>query len=207
MNAHTPTPTVVRSTYDNQLDVIDAIVALHAPDGFDCDLTFGGGMFWKRHPRPKFCYDLDPQQPGVVEACSMDIPHDDGVLGNIMFDPPFLTYVREKRSGNGAMVMSKRFSGYWRYDELAAHYSATFAEAFRVMRRGAVLAVKCQDIVHNHSLHPTHINAVGWAANAGFRLKDLFVLTASHRMPSPNRKGAQKHSRIFHSYFLVFVKP
>jgi len=39
-----------------------------------------------------------------------------------------------------------------------------------------------------------------------FRLKDLFVLPAKHRLPSPNRVGKQKHARIFHSYFLVFER-
>jgi hypothetical protein len=34
----------------------------------------------------------------------------------------------------------------------------------------------------------------------------MFILAANHRMPSPNRAGAQKHARIFHSYFLVFKR-
>lgn len=40
----------------------------------------------------------------------------------------------------------------------------------------------------------------------GFRLLDLFVLSAKHRLPSPNRVGIQKHARIFHSYFLVLER-
>jgi hypothetical protein len=55
-------------------------------------------------------------------------------------------------------------------------------------------------------MHATHANVIEWAKDAGFRLKDLFILAAKHRMPSPNRKGKQKHARIFHSYFLVFEK-
>jgi hypothetical protein len=54
-------------------------------------------------------------------------------------------------------------------------------------------------------MHSTHYNVIGWAENEGFRLADLFILVATHRMPSP-QKGTQKHSRIFHSYFLVLQK-
>lgn len=195
-----------RSVYENQLDLLDAIRDLHAPDGFDCDLTYGNGAFWARQARPAHCYDVDPMSDGVVRSCSTTIPHDDGTLGNTVFDPPFLTYVRAGRGGNGSMIMSKRFGGYWTYDELAEHYQKTLAECARAMRAGGVLVFKCQDIVHNHRLHATHVNVINWAGERGFRLKDSLILAASHRLPSPNRAGKQKHARIFHSHFLVFQR-
>jgi hypothetical protein len=103
------------------------------------------------------------------------------------------------------MAMAKRFSGYWRYDELADHYQQTAKEAGRIIKKKGIFVVKCQDIIHNHKMHCTHANMIQWCAE-WFRLKDLFVLPAKHRMPSPNRKGSQKHARIFHSYFLVFER-
>lgn len=206
MNMHVPAPVVVKSVYDNQLDILDAIVALHAPQGFECDLTYGNGAFWERQKRPQFCYDVDPQARWVETNCSTEIQHDESTLGNTVFDPPFLTYVRSGRGGNGRMIMSRRFGGYWTYQELEDHYRKTLAEAARVMRSGAVLVFKCQDIVHNHRLHSTHSNVINWAEECGFRLKDSFVLVANHRLPSPNRKGTQKHARIFHSYFLVLER-
>jgi len=75
----------------------------------------------------------------------------------------------------------------------------------RVLKKKGIMVIKCQDIIHNHKMHCTHVNVINWAAGM-FRLKDLFVLPAKHRMPSPNRKGVQKHARIFHSYFLVLEK-
>jgi hypothetical protein len=197
---------LIKSVYDNQLDLLDAIVFLHAKDGFECDLTYGNGAFWARQKRPRFCYDIDPQAKWVQSGCSTAIQHDEASLGNVMFDPPFLTYVRSGRSGNGRMIMSRRFGGYWTYDELTKHYRSTLTEAARVMRSGAVLVFKCQDIVHNHRLHPTHVNVVAWADEVGFRLRDSFVFIAGHRLPSPNRVGKQKHARIFHSFFLVFER-
>lgn len=195
---------VIKSIYSDQQDILDAIVALHAPDGFECDLTYGNGSFWKRQPPLK--YDIDPQNDDVVSKSSDNIGHEDGTLGNTVFDPPFLTYVRAGRAGNGSMLMSKRFGGYWRYDELESHYKSTLDECRRVMRPKAILAFKCQDIIHNHKIYATHINVVNWASERGFRLKDLFILQANHRLPSPNRVGKQKHARVFHSYFLVFER-
>jgi len=114
--------------------------------------------------------------------------------------------VRSGRDGNGSMVMAKRFGGYWRYDELEAHYRGTLREAARVLRRKGIVVFKCQDIIHNHRMHATHINVVKWAAEHGFRLRDLFILGGGGKLPSPNRAGKQRHARISHSYFLVLEK-
>ena len=193
-----------RSFSMSQTEILDAIEALHVPNGFEVDVTYGGGAFWKGRREPAHKFDIDPQRSGVVAADSRLLPLGPSSVGSLMFDPPFLTYVRAGRSGNGKMAMARRFSGYWTYEELEDHYQETISEAYRVLKPGGVLAVKCQDIVHNHRLHATHEKVMGWAEMEGFRLLDLFILAASHRMPGPNRKGTQKHARVFHSYFLVF---
>ena len=120
-----------------------------------------------------------------------------------------MTYVRAARKGNGNMVMAKRFGGYWRYDELEAHYKGTLKEAARVLSKKGVMVFKCQDIIHNHKMHCTHVNVINWAAGE-FRIKDLFILPAKTRMAIPQQAGTkkkvQKHARIFHSYFLVLER-
>lgn len=181
------------------------IIRLHCPDGFDCDATYGNGAFWKNLPRPFLKFDIDPQVPGVVAACSTHLPLSDQSIRSLVFDPPFLTYVRG-RGGNGSMVMAKRFAGYWCHSELVAHYTQTLSEASRVLAVGGVLVFKCQDIIHNHKMHCTHASVIAWGEARGFRLLDLFVLPAKHRLPAPNKRGVQRHARIFHSYFLVFKR-
>lgn len=196
---------VVRSISTDQGEILDWILALHVPEGrFDCDATYGNGMFWRGRAEPVFKFDIDPQSDDVFPADSRDLPLPDAKARSVVFDPPFLTYVRAGRDGNGEMVMAKRFAGYWRYDELEEHYRSSIAEFRRVLAKDGVLVIKCQDIVHNHRLHATHVNVANWAAEVGFRLLDLFVLCAEHRLPSPNRAGKQKHARVFHSYFMVF---
>lgn len=196
---------VIRSVSDNQDEILKNIRDLHCGGKFDCDVTYGNGVFYKNIERPNVCLDLEPLFPFVQKADSTKTPIMSGSLDSVVFDPPFLTYVRAGRTGNGKMALAKRFAGYWTYGELQSHYEGTIIEANRILKNGGVLVFKCQDIVHNHKLHATHANVIEWA-KPEFRLLDLFVLTANHRMPSPNRIGKQQHARIFHSYFLVLKK-
>ncbi len=197
---------VIKSVSYDQQEIISGIMKLCGIDRFDVDLTYGNGKFWNEENMPINRFDIDDSLSNLTAVCSsVDTPLADSSVMSAMFDPPFLTYVRESRSGNGNMVMAKRFSGYWRYDELAEHYQQTAKEAARILARKGVFVVKCQDIIHNHKMHCTHANMIEWCAE-WFRLKDLFVLPAKHRMPAPNRAGSQKHARIFHSYFLVFER-
>lgn len=198
--------TVKSISYD-QGEILDWIRLLHCHDGIDADATFGNGSFYKSPSEwPEYRFDLDDTLENCTTASSTDLPLSDSSIRSIVFDPPFLTYVRQNRTGNGNMVMSKRFSGYWRYDELENHYKESLREFSRVLMPKGIVIFKCQDIIHNHRMHPTHINVVNWGSEHGFRLCDMFILAAKYRMPSPNRVGKQKHARIFHSYFLVLKK-
>lgn len=197
--------TVVRSVYDTNEEILAAIMRLHCPDGFECDMTYGNGCFWKKLPRPRLCYDITPLHEGVEKACSTLLPVPPGSLANCVFDPPFLTYVRNGREHNGKVAMTSRFGGYYTYDELEEHYRDTIREAYRVLKPGGKMIFKCQDIIHNHKMHCTHVRVIQMAEIEGFRLADLFVLRAKHRMPGP-QKGQQRHARIFHSYFLVLKR-
>lgn len=195
---------VIRSVEYDQFAILDSIVHLHAQDGFDCDVTFGNGSFWKTQPTPTHCFDIQPLAGCVIEADSGKLPVEDSTFTNVMFDPPFLTYVKTGRDHkSGKVAMTARFGGYWRYEELLDHYERTIVEAQRTIKPKGVLVVKCQDIIHNHKIQCTHQKTINMAEANGFRLLDLFVLPAKSRMPSP-QKGTQRHARVFHSYFLVF---
>lgn len=196
----------VKSVYENQDEILIAILNLHCPEGFECDSTFGNGGFWKTLPRPRICFDLTPLHEGVQQADSCGLPLATASLNNIVFDPPFLTYVRNGREHKGgAVLMTKRFGGYWRYDELEDHYRDSLSEFYRVLKPRGKVVFKCQDIIHNHQMHCTHARVIWMAEIEGFRLLDLFVMPARHRMPGP-QKGKQRHARIWHSYFLVFER-
>ncbi len=199
--------TQVPSAYSDQHDLIAGIKCVHNIDVFDADLTYGNGGFYKKNKEPRYKFDIEPLNDTVAYADSREIPLADASLTSIVFDPPFLTYIKKAREHNS--IMAARFGGYWRYDELVDHYTGTIKEAGRLLCAGGLLIFKCQDIVHNHTLHATHINIVMWAKDI-FRLKDLFILHKQHRMPMPQKDGeslrVQRHARIHHSYFLILEK-
>lgn len=195
-----------RSLYFSQSEILEAIEKLHCPEGYQCDLTFGNGCFWKQRSIPRLCFDIQPLSTRVIKASSSNLPIDTSSLDNCVFDPPFITYIKKGREHKeGKVVMSKRFGGYYTFQELETHYTDTIKEAFRVLRPKGKLIFKCQDIIHNHKMHCTHSMVIRWAEDTGFRLCDLFVLGAKHRMAGP-QKGVQRHARIWHSYFLVFER-
>lgn len=201
---------MIKSVSDDQEQILGWILTLCNLQNFDADLTYGNGKFYSGSiPQPDFKFDIDPQCEGVEQASSTDIPAVNEAFQSIVFDPPFLTYVRSGREGNGSMIMARRFGGYWTYGELEKHYRDTIREAHRTLARKGIFVFKCQDIVHNHRHVSTHMNVIKWCEGM-FRLKDLFILTAKHRMPIPQKKGAakktQRHARIHHSYFMVFEK-
>lgn len=197
----------IQSVSYDQDYIIKSIMHLCGLERFGADLTYGNGGFWKDLPQPFMKFDIDPQTEDTVKANSMAIPMQANTLGSIMFDPPFLTYIKQGREHDS--IMGKRFSGYWRYDELEEHYRGTIKEAHRVLWSKGIFVIKCQDIIHNHRMHATHINVVNWAQGM-FRLKDMFVLAAKHRMGIPptigHAKKVQRHARVHHSYFMVFEK-
>ena len=198
----------IRSLYNDQFKILNAIIKLHLDKNtFDVDLTYGNGGFYKKGiPYPIHRFDIDDTLPNITKACnSNNTGLKEASVKSIVFDPPFLTYIRKQREGNSKMVMSRRFSGYWSSDELAEHYKSSIKEAARILSHKGILVIKCQDIVHNHKLFCTHAHILNWS-NEYFRLKDLFIQAATHRMPSPNRKGVQKHARVYHSFWLVLQR-
>ena len=198
---------MIKSINTNQHIILRDILSLNGLDRFDADVTYGNGSFYSQIPQPKYKFDIDPQTQDTVQASSSNIPLADQSLASIVFDPPFLTYIKQGREHGS--IMSKRFGGYWTYSELEKHYRETLAEAYRLLKPKGILVFKCQDIIHNHKMHCTHINIVNWA-NGLFRLKDTQILYKGSRMPMPEKVGEkprkQQHARIHHCYFLTLER-
>ncbi len=201
---------VIKSLYQNEREILDAILHLHVEEGIQCDGTYGRGKFYDRPlfmKRPEHCFDTDPQHDYVTKADAKNLPLDDQSVSSYMLDPPFLTNVKGGRDyKDGQVIMAKKYGGYWSYDDLMEDYRGMVEEASRILKKRGHLIFKCQDIVHNHKLMCTHQKVIDIAEENSMRLKDLFILQApTNRMPMP-QKGVQRHARIWHSYFLVFLK-
>jgi DNA modification methylase len=79
------------------------------------------------------------------------------------------------------------------------------AEAFRVLKDGGIMIVKCQDEVSANRQWLTHVEIINHYEALGFYTKDLFVVVRVNKA-GISRLKKQAHARKNHSYFLVFVK-
>lgn len=206
---------LLRSVYTSQDQIISAIITLYVPNGFDCDMTYGRGGFWRVAARPPHCFDIVPTADHVIKADTCSLPLASGEITSAVFDLPFLCYVsggrvlnRPNPTSSPDSIMSQRFGGYWTYEELSEHYKGTLREAKRILKPAGILVVKCQDIIYNHHIRPTHASVIQWAAELSFRLVDLFILVNNHKIlpvkAAKHGRQVQRHARIKHSYFLIF---
>jgi len=208
---------LLKSVYSSQDQLISAIIKLYVPAGFDCDMTYGRGGFWRTAARPPHCFDILPTAGFVVKADTCKLPLVSCSITSAIFDLPFLCYVsggraldRPNPTSKPDSVMSQRFGGYWSYEELSEHYRGTLREANRILKPAGILAVKCQDIIYNHHIRPTHASIIQWASDLTFRLTDILILINSKKilpvLAAKHGRQRQQHARIQHSYFLIFRK-
>ena len=194
------------------------IMALHVPPGaVVADVTFGGGVFWRRVPPGR--YRLLPTDLATGTDCRA-LPYADGAIDAVVLDPPYMEGLlrakAETRGGlgshaalrsaysSGREMAGPAASGRWHQAVLDLYLEAA-REARRVLRDHGVLVVKCQDEVSANRQELTHVQIVCALAEMGFYARDLFVLVRPNR-PNVARLVRQVHARKNHSYFLVFQK-
>ncbi len=192
---------IIRSILYDQQEILEWIMELYCPDGFELDPTYSKGNFYKgRIPKPKYKFDILPVAPRVIQANSTNLPIPDTSIKSIIFDPPFI--VGSRNDGKEGLIKF-RFGYYKNINELWGMYSDAIKEFHRILSAGAVLIFKCQDTIDSGKQYLSHVKVVNIAEEAGFYAKDLFILLAKNRIISQQR---QFHARKFHSYFLVFEK-
>lgn len=188
-------------SYD-QDEILQAIQTLYCPQGFECDVTYSKGQFYKTINPPPYKFDIAPQVPGVVQADCRVLPIKDASIHSLVFDPPF---VAGGLGGSG--VIKARFGQsetLW-VESLWELYKAALKEFARVLVKDGILVVKSQDTVNNKLQYLSHVEIINQAIQQGFYPIDIFVLLAKIRLTDPRWKH-QEHARKYHSYFIVFVR-
>lgn len=183
-----------------QADILLAIHKLYCPNGFECDVTYSRGMFYKDTAfDPPLKFDLIPQALGVQQADCRDLPLIGGTINSLVCDLPFL-HAPGKES-----VMGNRFSGFASQAELRLCYRDAMKEFSRVLAPKGVLVWKCQDIIESGKPNWTHCHLWSWAYEFKLRPVDLFV-QVSERVMQGHNHGKQVHARKNHSFWWVFEK-
>ncbi len=194
---------IIKSISYSQEEILNWILQLYCPNGFDLDPTYSKGVFYKNIQEPRLKFDLKPQIEGVQQANCTNLPIETRSLKSIVFDPPFVAAIPKKEATG---IIIKRF-GYYRniQTELWNMYYKALEEFYRILKFDGILVFKCQDTIDNGKQYFSHVEIINVAIKLGFYPKDLFVLLAKSRLMSPNMR-MQQHARKFHSYFLIFKK-
>jgi hypothetical protein len=195
---------VIKSISYDQSEILNNIIKLYCPDGFDLDPTFSKGNFYKKVPKPKFFSDINPQIKDTIKADCRYLPFVYNSLKAINFDPPFLNTqpVHETAIND---IIHKRFGFINGIDNLWELYRNSLDEFYRILEPNGVLVFKCQDIISSAKQYLNHVEIINYAYKIGFYPKDIFILLAENRIIS-GKHSKQQHCRKYHSYFLVLIK-
>ena len=222
---------VVTSAHEGRnADLFPKILQLHVPKGSRiADVTFGKGVFWSKVE--KGTYDVfgsdlalkaDLDVPDFVHLNNKvdcrKLPYEDASFDAIVLDPPYMEGLFRKSkshlAGSGShSAFRENYShgleteegGPKWHDAVLSLYLRAGKDAYRVLKSGGHLIVKCQDEVSANKQRLTHVEIITAFEEFGFYSKDLFVLVRNNR-PVVSRLKSQVHARKGHSYFLVFQK-
>jgi len=198
---------IIKSISYDQNEILQWIIKLYCPEGFELDPTYSKGNFYKKIKPPKYKFDLYNQEYGARRASAVSLPFQDNFINNIVFDPPFvISYGPSlKKRMKKSNVIANRFGYFKSPKQLWQFYEDSIKEAYRILKENGVYIFKCQDTVSSGKQYISHLEIMSMAVKQGFYLKDVFILLAKSRVISGKHKN-QQHARKFHSYFLVFIK-
>ncbi len=193
---------IVSSIGYDQHEIILDIIELHCPAGIELDPTYNKGGFYRdsRIAKPRYRYDIDPQDPRCLQGDCRHLPLEGRSIRSIMFDPPFL--VTDQKSGNTA-IMPGRYSYLETMEQLHSLYEDSLKEFYRLLLPRGILIFKCMDFVSGRRNYFPHVWVMNWAEAIGFRAIDLFI-KLNKSVPICWNMKKQHHARKYHCYFWIF---
>lgn len=195
---------IVKSVSEPQGEILNNIIRLYCPEGFDIDPTYSKGNFYNDVPEPKYKFDLEPQTDDTKQCDCRSLPFNNSSLGSVVFDPPFVAAIPTGKGKPG--IIRERF-GYFRNveGELWRFYRESLDEFQRILKPDGILVFKCQDTIDSGKQCLSHIEIINYGYIIGFYPLDIFILVAKNRLIGSSWK-TQQHSRKYHGYFVVFRK-
>lgn len=200
---------IVYSTYTGtSAGVLPQILRLYLPKGgMIADLTFGGGVFWRRVDRLRYTIiasDIE-RKPDIDFICDARKPaYRSNSFDCIVLDPPY---------GNGSTTtrtdgMEQRYGldTLKGYKNIIQWYKTAIANSRRILNDAGVMIIKGQNMVDSGRQRP--IKYLIWAAatRAGLQFLDEIDLVSPIKPKLRHPDARQLHARKDRSTFLVFGK-
>ena len=197
------TDTVVTACIGNNADLFPNVLAIYVPlKSRVLDMTWGKGVFWRNVDTS--LYDLvrnDLFEAADVHENFRKMSFLDESFDAVVLDPPYM------RTNNKHGVMASNYRN--RDINLRTHtaiielYKEGATEAWRLLRSGGVLIIKCQDEVESRRQRWSHVELMSLD---GFLCEDLFVLVRSGIPLRGRCQDVQHHGRKNHSFFVIHRK-
>ena len=169
-------------------------------DDVIADVTFGRGVFWRRLAEPAHCHDL---KSDGVNCCNL--PHEDSSLDCVVLDPPYRPGHGSKGFGGNGMAKAYQLGKLDTINDVINLYGDAIREAFRVLRAGGRIMVKCQDMSYANRLHLVSLDVLREITETGFEMADQFLLVSKPNLKSGAWKR-QERARRSHSILWVGIK-
>ena len=189
---------------DNAL-LMKHVARLYFKKGYRiADVTYGKGVFWREINLS--AYDFHASDIHTCAEHDYDfrhLPYDNDSFNVVVLDPPYA-------HNPGDLIVDDSYSNSHTtkrmyHDDILELYRQGMTEAKRILKRGGLLLVKCQDEVESSKQRWSHIEILNIAVDElGMADEDLFVLVRSS-VPVVQHKR-QQHARKNHSYLWVLRK-
>lgn len=207
-----PDGPVLTAKKGTNADLFPDIMRLYVADGADVlDMTYGNGVFWRNIPDDRYNVTKNDIEDGrgSTHHDFRELPSSwNESYDAVILDPPYL-YTGGFRTlrdsiDRGYRNRERARSGIHGVAAVHQMYAQAYIEAYRVLRKGGCLVVKCMDQVMSGKQTWMHLEMQRLAEILGFKNKDLFVMVMNGTPTM--RHNIQKHARRNHSYFLVLTK-
>lgn len=174
-----------------------------APGDDVLDATYGRGAFWRNLPGlPTHRFDA------LTGHDLRALPVADASVDVFVLDPPYRpTHGSKTFTSNGlAQAYQLGEESLDTINDVLNLYRGGITEAWRTLRPGGRVMVKCQDLSFGHRLHMATLDVLRELIGMGFDMADQFILANASQLASPTWVE-QERARRAHSVLWVAVKP
>jgi tRNA G10 N-methylase Trm11 len=186
---------VVTGHVGTNAELLAQVFRLHVSLGSTvADVTYGRGAMWAKLDHGQYRLLKSDILTGVDFR---ELPYDFQSVDVLILDPPY---------AHGGQTMKASINDCYcnqngNHESVVKLYEDGLREGVRVLRKGGLALVKCQDEIESGKQRFTHVEVMHLLESLGFEVVDLFVLV---QLSQPTmRLKYQKSARKNHSYLLV----